>query len=451
MKKLVFSFIMLMCHTVVYAQTVAHIMVENNSGKEVSLQPEESERYESVEGKSAVREVMASMPCYYRLVCGDDFYSVFVTPGADIKVKCSADGVEFSGTNKAENDFMRANKFFCRAPGDVKMYSKEWIEYNEGELKRLYSLLETSGLSPEFIAVHKLYLEYIYLNQRLNGVQVSMAFGHGKGGKVELADGFYDFLADLKFDDWRILSVPKWFKVVDNAMEEMEKHGFMEVSNDHYVKNHAMRIADGRVRSRYIVELLRLVLKKGYFDDFMAHFDEVSPMVTDSAAASELHDIQSQYVKVRESNLGISRGTLMPDFTAQTLDGKVVHLSDFKDKILIIDFWFTGCVPCKAEMPYFDKLAKELAGKDVKFISVSLDTGEQLLAAWRKIVAAKEPSSEVVYLNLNGGFKSGFVKEMNIRSVPRIMMVGKDGRIIDTYAKKPSDPKLKQQIEQLLL
>lgn len=140
----------------------------------------------------------------------------------------------------------------------------------------------------------------------------------------------------------------------------------------------------------------------------------------------------------------------MPDFTAHTLDGRTVCMSDLKGQILILDFWFTGCVPCKAERPHFDRLARELKGRDVRFVSISLDTGVQLLSAWRKIAGTSDAESEVMDLNLDGGFKSDFVKRLNIRSVPRIMLVDRDGKIIDAYAKKPSDPKLRQQIEQLL-
>lgn len=39
---------------------------------------------------------------------------------------------------------------------------------------------------------------------------------------------------------------------------------------------------------------------------------------------------------------------------------------------------------------------------------------------------------------------------MNIRSVPRVVLVDKDGRIVDAYAKRPSDPKLKLQLEKLM-
>ena len=62
--------------------------------------------------------------------------------------------------------------------------------------------------------------------------------------------------------------------------------------------------------------------------------------------------------------------------TAYTQDGKAYTLSDMKGKVVVIDFWFTGCIPCRAEMPYFDRLAETFKDRPVQFLSVSLDTGD---------------------------------------------------------------------------
>lgn len=425
------------------------ITVENTTGNTVYLQPEELDGYNKVEGATSTVKIDVAMPCYWRFAAGDQFYSLYVTPGADIHISCTAEGVSITGDNKAENDFIRENTFICRVPAEIKQYSAEWTKYNDEAVARLYEKLDNSGLAPEFIATHKLYVRFVYDNQRLGGVRNAIAFGAGAGRKVEVADGFYSFLKGIDFSDRHILSIPKWFNVIDDAMEEMERQEIIEVSNAHYVARRAAYITNDDVRSMYIVELLKKMLKKGYFDDFMSHFDEVKPLVTAPEAQSQLPEIVKQYEEVRKTNLGISRGMQMPDFTANDLSGKEYHLSDFKGKVTVLDFWFTGCVPCKAEMPFLEKLADELSGDDVCFISVSLDTGNALLAAWRKIIESKDENCKVLNLNLPGGFKSDFMKTMNIKFVPRIMLIGKDGKIIDTYAKKPSDPKLRQQIKEL--
>lgn len=55
-----------------------------------------------------------------------------------------------------------------------------------------------------------------------------------------------------------------------------------------------------------------------------------------------------------------------------------------------------------------------------------------------------------VHLNVPGGFKSDLAKAYLIRAVPRIIIIDKEGRIVDAYAKRPSDPKLKMQLLELI-
>lgn len=46
-----------------------------------------------------------------------------------------------------------------------------------------------------------------------------------------------------------------------------------------------------------------------------------------------------------------SAGSPVPDFTATTLSGETVHLTDYKGQVVMLNFWATWCPPCKAEMP----------------------------------------------------------------------------------------------------
>ena len=60
-------------------------------------------------------------------------------------------------------------------------------------------------------------------------------------------------------------------------MEEMEKQGFLTVSATHYLPIYAERITDEKLRSRFLVEMLRFTLRKGFSDDFNVYVDDVRP------------------------------------------------------------------------------------------------------------------------------------------------------------------------------
>ena len=62
-----------------------------------------------------------------------------------------------------------------------------------------------------------------------------------------------------------------------------------------------------------------------------------------------------------------------PEWQLEDLEGKSVKLSDFKGKVVILNFWATWCPPCRREIPSFVSLQKEYGDKGLVIIGVSLD------------------------------------------------------------------------------
>lgn len=426
----------------------ARVTISNQSGSPIYFQPEAALNYESIAAADTVISI-ADSPAYYRLMTADGtFYPVFITPGSETEIKVGPDGVSLKGGNEKENDFMRRNTYTCRAPKGVRTYSPEWVAFNDSEIARLDSLLDNSGLDSGFIGIHKLYYRYTLLNQRLGGVSTAKVFRHG-GNSVEIGENFYNFLDTLKFTDERILYVPKWFDVVSKAIEMKESRGMIPVDNGSYMSIYANAIDNEKVRSHFLVNLLALTLKRNYLNDFSRQLPEIKPLITDPAAASRLPALEEEFAQKDSAAAAVAAGTAMPDFTFKDVDGREYAFSDFRGDYVIIDFWFTGCAPCRAEMPYFDQVAKDFDGKGVKFISLSVDTGDELYAEWEKMMREKPHAPGVLSVNLPGGFNSPLLGKLNIHGVPRIMLVDREGRIVESYAKRPSDPKLRQQLESL--
>ncbi|WP_289158455.1 TlpA disulfide reductase family protein [uncultured Muribaculum sp.] len=421
------------------------VTIKSNQPK-VYFQPENSLGYNQIETADTTLTLDIDIPAYYSIMGGNAQKTVYVAPGSTTNIEVNDSGITITGDLSAENEFANANRYLCRTPDSIEIYSPKWVDYQTAEVARLSQMLEESGLDRDFIDTHKLYYLQTFLNQRLNGPRLDNLFGSSKSS---LSENYYDFLDSLRFNNPKLLSQPKWFEIVNGALSQMESHAFIPVDNENYMSIYADRIDDGNLKSKYLIRLLDLVLKSGYTNDFTNQVEKIRPMIipADTAALSALVD---SCAKLRELETPVARGKQIPEFTANTLSGKEYSISDFKGKLTVIDFWYTGCIPCKAEVPYFEKLAKELDGKDVQFISVSLDTGDELIAEWKKVMKAKPADSRVLGLNLPDGFNSDLLPKLQINKVPRIMLIDKEGKIIDSYAKRPSDPKLKQQIEALL-
>ncbi|HYL11459.1 MAG TPA: TlpA disulfide reductase family protein [Terriglobales bacterium] len=79
---------------------------------------------------------------------------------------------------------------------------------------------------------------------------------------------------------------------------------------------------------------------------------------------------------------GFNHGTLehddmsgkpAPEFALQSLEGATVHLSDFRGKAVLLNFWATWCQPCKIEMPWFEDLQKQYGSQGFQVVGVALD------------------------------------------------------------------------------
>lgn len=66
-------------------------------------------------------------------------------------------------------------------------------------------------------------------------------------------------------------------------------------------------------------------------------------------------------------------GTTPASFSATTLRGKSVRLDKLKGKVVVLNFWFVSCPPCRLEIPELNELTTEFAGKEVVFLGIALD------------------------------------------------------------------------------
>jgi peroxiredoxin len=74
--------------------------------------------------------------------------------------------------------------------------------------------------------------------------------------------------------------------------------------------------------------------------------------------------------------VGDVRGVPAPDFELTSLDGKLVKLSDYRGKAVLLNFWATWCSPCKIEMPWFVDLQKKYGNDGLIVLGIAMDDTE---------------------------------------------------------------------------
>src|SRR5205085_11460019 len=103
----------------------------------------------------------------------------------------------------------------------------------------------------------------------------------------------------------------------------------------------------------------------------------------------------------------LSVGNKAPDVRYRDLQGNGVKLSDFRGKVVVLDIWTTGCVPCRAMIPHERALVKELKGKPFALISISADADKERLTKFLE----NEPMPWVHWWN---GAEGGIVRDWGV-------------------------------------
>lgn len=119
-------------------------------------------------------------------------------------------------------------------------------------------------------------------------------------------------------------------------------------------------------------------------------------------------------------------GDKAPNFALKSVDGKTVKLSDYKGKIVIIDFWATWCPPCRRGIPDLISIQKEFK-KDVVVIGVSLDAEKTIkdVPGFIKDYGINYP---IVY-----GDDKITIDYGGIRSIPTSFVIDKKGNVVDSH------------------
>ena len=176
---------------------------------------------------------------------------------------------------------------------------------------------------------------------------------------------------------------------------------------------------------------------KDYSDKFSALLSKVTDKDFIITAKERIEKTTSSWGERKTATDNMPKeGEPAIDFTYPDKDGNEFSLSSFKGNLVYVDVWATWCGPCIGQIPALQKLEEEYHGKNLIFLSISVDNDKD---AWLKMVDEKELGGKQLWAD---GW-SGITKDYAIFGIPRFMLFSADGNVISTKAPRPSSDKIR--------
>ena len=134
-----------------------------------------------------------------------------------------------------------------------------------------------------------------------------------------------------------------------------------------------------------------------------------------------------------------------PAFTLSDISGKKVSLSDFKGKVILLNFWATWCGPCTAEMPSFNRLYAAFKNDGFVVLAVSIDSSEKPVQSF---VSAKG----ITFPVLMDPDKEAYFDLYAVFALPTSFLIDRKGMVVEKILgdREWDSPDMKKKIADLL-
>lgn len=413
--------------------------------------------------------------------------NVFLEPGYDLTVAFSPlKGYTFSGKGALENNLIPEIQKSITRFLPVKRRGENYELYDVPVQKYIAGIADYKALVPKLASASK--------NEFFKRIMIGDADAYTRdvSGLYTLYYGV-DSAKQARF--YKILEAPgdhsklKWdslfndmYKVKMTAEEKRKMEDFttegLDLNNEELYRNSAMyrslvTAGIGKLKykpkysnllksnTRGLVELAIINdLLTNPFIKSSAQYYEISNLIKqggntalidsvylDYAAKVENKAYKKQLEQVYNNYKRFSDHALAPAFDYEQPNGDRVSLTSLLGKYVYIDVWATWCGPCKREIPHLTEIEEKYKNKNIHFVSLSVDVQKDK-QKWKDFVADNHLKG--IQLIADRAFDADFVKKFNINSIPRFILIDPKGKIVSANAKRPSDPELQKQFDELL-
>jgi len=201
---------------------------------------------------------------------------------------------------------------------------------------------------------------------------------------------------------------------------------------------------------RYVLQHYHGTMRNHLITSLLHNYNQASDnlVLCLKDAVSVIKDTEFRAILYKQY-IHYQQGTKAFDFSLPDSSGKIVRLTDFTNKTIIMDFWYTGCINCieasTALLPIED-LYKEK--KDLVFLSICIDRDKNTWIRSLKGGKYSAPGRINLYTNQQGSDDS-LIKYYDIFAYPTMIMVGKNGKLLSARLSDPRTNNGEQLIKQI--
>lgn len=254
------------------------------------------------------------------------------------------------------------------------------------------------------------------------------------------------FLTSLNTEapEWMEIDEYRHFLSLNKHLEarKIAKNDSIKPSDEFSKNNRAMMkflesLSNQNIKEYLTFDYLRTHL--GYYgaENLTAMVEFFNSFNTNSSYQTIIHDLN-------EKQKLLAKGQPAPVFSFRDADSNLVSLSDFKGKIVFLDFWATWCGGCIKEMPKLSELQKSFKDKEIAFVSVSLDGNK---ADWKNFL--EKNKNDLINLYADNP-NDPAIENYQIHGLPTFILIDREGRILGYNKYSPSDESLKPLLDSLL-
>lgn len=305
---------------------------------------------------------------------------------------------------------------------DKLMQQKTAVEFRqfvESEWKKKQSMYDlfaqdpSRRLSPEFSTFLQTEFNYDKWLKLLT-------YGDVYKGRHRLDSTFLGFLDTVLVLNDLSLGSPNYRDFITAFVQYRCRHNKAKQQSIYIeLYNYSKHYLDGRTKYFTMAHFLALALRK---EDPQI----VLPIYEDFIKENPYYELDRVVLDPFQKANQFAAGTPAPNFTLTNMEGKVVQLSQFKGKVVYLDFWASWCRPCIQKIEALQEFEPKFANKEVVFLHISIDESKN---KWEETLAQRQFKGVHLYVN---PLEAQITKDYEVLSVPKFFLITKEGNFAYT-------------------